>query len=228
MTSASAAADLDRLPWLTDEKRPAPKRAPRPLLPAALGLGLAVAGASFWLGMRSVGDEPAPIEHVPPAQPSATIALPEPQVEAVAPMPVQSVEPMRVPPPAAEPVRHSARAQPKPPKVMASRPTAAVRTSHAPLALWPAWRSAVAAGRMVRIGTFSSSLQAKRAWGRIMRIYPGMRRLPAVVVSARSMRDGRSYYRLQMGTTSHAHSEVLCQRMRIVAVSCVVVGLPPR
>jgi hypothetical protein len=31
-----------------------------------------------------------------------------------------------------------------------------------------------------------------------------------------------------MGTTSHAHSEVLCQRMRIIGQSCVVIGLPAK
>jgi len=28
-----------------------------------------------------------------------------------------------------------------------------------------------------------------------------------------------------MGTTSQAHSTVLCQRMRMIAQSCVVIGL---
>ena len=43
--------------------------------------------------------------------------------------------------------------------------------------------------------------------------------------SVPSLRNGRTYYRLQYGTTSQAHSEILCQRMRIVGQSCVVVGL---
>lgn len=96
----------------------------------------------------------------------------------------------------------------------------------APLTLWPADVSQGAAGRVARIGTFSSRLGAKRAWSRIVRIYPGMKRLKAVVVPVPSVRNGRTYYRLQFGTTSQAHSAVLCQRMRIVGQSCVVVGTP--
>lgn len=94
-----------------------------------------------------------------------------------------------------------------------------------PLRPWPAAQSAGAAGRMVRIGTFASRYQAKRAWWRVIRTYPGLRRLKAVVVPVASMRNGRTYYRLQFGTTSHAHSVVLCQRMRIVGQSCVPVGV---
>ncbi len=98
----------------------------------------------------------------------------------------------------------------------------------APLQLWPADVSEGAHGRVARIGTFSSRVQAKRAWWRIVRVYPGIRRLNATVVSAQSLRNGRTYYRLQFGTTSQAHSTVLCQRMRIVGQSCVVVGAPGR
>jgi hypothetical protein len=78
---------------------------------------------------------------------------------------------------------------------------------------------------VVRIGTFATRLQAKRAWSKVVRVYPGMRRLRAVVAPVPSLRNGRTYYRLQFGTTSQAHSAVLCQRMRIVGQSCVVVGL---
>jgi hypothetical protein len=49
--------------------------------------------------------------------------------------------------------------------------------------------------------------------------------LPATVVSARNSR-GRYFYRFQIGTTSQAHSEVLCQRMERIRFSCAVVGLP--
>ena len=83
------------------------------------------------------------------------------------------------------------------------------------------------AGRVARIGT-SSRRQAKKGWWAIVRHYPGMRRLKAVVAPVQSQRNGRTFYRLQFGTTSQAHSEVLCQRMRIIGQSCVVVGLPPR
>jgi hypothetical protein len=57
------------------------------------------------------------------------------------------------------------------------------------------------------------------------RAYPAVGRLPATVVSARNS-HGRYFYRFQIGTTSQAHSEVLCQRMERIRFSCAVVGLP--
>jgi hypothetical protein len=57
------------------------------------------------------------------------------------------------------------------------------------------------------------------------RAYPAMKRLPAVVVETRNSL-GRTFYRFQVGTTSQAHSEVLCQRMQSISLSCAVVGLP--
>jgi len=57
------------------------------------------------------------------------------------------------------------------------------------------------------------------------RAYPAVKRLPAVVVETRNSR-GRPFYRFQIGTTSQAHSEVLCQRMERIRFSCAVVGLP--
>jgi hypothetical protein len=90
---------------------------------------------------------------------------------------------------------------------------------------WTPWESAGASGRMVRIGTYASTAQAKRAWARLVKLYPGMKRLKAVVNDIPSLRNGRTYYRLQFGTTSQAHSEVLCQRMRTIGQSCVVVDL---
>ena len=81
---------------------------------------------------------------------------------------------------------------------------------------------------MVRIGTFASPRLAKKGWWRVTGTYPGMSRIPTLVVPVQSLRNGQTYYRLQMGTTSQAHSEVLCQRMRIIGQSCVVVGLPAK
>jgi hypothetical protein len=57
------------------------------------------------------------------------------------------------------------------------------------------------------------------------RAYPAVKRLPAVVTETRNSR-GRPFYRFQIGTTSQAHSEILCQRMQRIGFSCAVVGLP--
>ena len=59
----------------------------------------------------------------------------------------------------------------------------------------------------------------------MVRACPAVGRLPATVVSARNS-NGRYFYRFQIGTTSQAHSEVLCQRMEQIHFSCAVVGLP--
>lgn len=91
--------------------------------------------------------------------------------------------------------------------------------------LWSAWESAGATGRVVQIGAFGSRIQAKRGWRHMIRAYPAVRRLQAVVVEANNSR-GRPFYRFQIGTTSQAHSEVLCQRMEKIHFSCAVVGLP--
>ena len=59
----------------------------------------------------------------------------------------------------------------------------------------------------------------------MVRAYPALKRLPPVVVGSRNS-QGRHFYRFQIGTTSQAHSEVLCQRMEKIDLSCAVVGLP--
>jgi hypothetical protein len=54
--------------------------------------------------------------------------------------------------------------------------------------------------------------------------YPAFGHLKATVVADRNSR-GRRFYRFQIGTTSQAHSEVLCQRVEKIRMSCAVVGL---
>lgn len=92
------------------------------------------------------------------------------------------------------------------------------------LPLWPASQSDGARGRIVRIGAFGSRQQAKLGWRHMVQAYPAVSRLPATVVESRNSR-GRPFYRFQIGTTSQAHSEVLCQRMGRIRFSCAVVGL---
>jgi hypothetical protein len=94
-----------------------------------------------------------------------------------------------------------------------------------PLRAWPAWESAGAKGRIVRIGAFGTREQAKLGWRHMVQAYPAVAHLKATVVTDRNSR-GRYFYRFQLGTTSQAHSEVLCQRMERIRFSCAVVGLP--
>jgi hypothetical protein len=59
----------------------------------------------------------------------------------------------------------------------------------------------------------------------MVRAYPALSQLPAVVRPTRNSK-GRVFYRFRIGTTSQAHSEILCQRMQRIELSCAVVGLP--
>jgi hypothetical protein len=185
----------------------------------------------------------------PPGQPGQPIEAPGLRdialvAESTA-VPIPGVERARPAEPAPQPVPETQAAAAEPEAVEGATETVAETTAPAavetvtaavkpvvaprptPLKAWPADVSTNANGRVVRVGTFNSRLQAKQGWQRIVRVYPGMRRLRAVVVPNPSLRTGQMLYRLQFGTTSQAHSEILCQRMRIVAQSCVTIGLPP-
>jgi hypothetical protein len=236
-----------RPPPRTPEPRPSPRRGRAipwaMIVPWTLLALLLVAGFSYWLGMRSIQQRPSAAVDPRHSRPEASITLPRPrEAEPMPPPPVEVapvVEPVEAEPEPAPVAREPRRRKPpaeKPapaPEPEEAAPTVekadpeppAAAKPRAQLQAWPADTSSGASGRMVRIGTFSSSRQAKRGWWRLMRAYPGMRRLKAVVVPIQSQRNSRTYYRLQFGTTSHAHSAVLCQRMRIIGQSCVVVGL---
>jgi hypothetical protein len=107
----------------------------------------------------------------------------------------------------------------------AAPPKAEANADARPLTAWPATKSQGAKGRIVRIGAFGSRQQAKLGWRRMVKAYPAVAHLKATVVGDRNSR-GRHFYRFQIGTTSQAHSEVLCQRMEKIRFSCAVVGLP--
>lgn len=224
MSDSGSAAALDRLPWLEDEPPSLRKVRSSPLWRWAPPLLIITAIGSYWLGTRSL-DPDFPIQpavHRAPAEtPSrTTITLPEPRAPE-APAAVVGEPPL-------PPVLAQTQVRPAQPVTRPASPKAPPRAAARPKpksAYWPAFSSTGASGRMVRIGTFSSRAQAKKGWAQVTGIYPGMTRIPAAVVPVASKRDGKTYYRLQMGTSSQAHSEVLCQRMRIIGQSCVVVGL---
>ena len=217
---------------------------------------LLVAGGSYWLGTRTAGGEqdagpqsrPSTTLILPdsrPVQPEVVAPVTSPDIPRVAEPEVRRVV-ERPSKPAWKPLPHSvptevaervertmatdemdkvagaqgvtAKAEPPKPLVPPVANTQSVK-------LWPARESAGATGRVVQIGAFGTRLQAKLGWKHMARAYPGVRRLPAVVVEARNSR-GRPFYRFQIGTTSQAHSEVLCQRMERIRFSCAVVGLP--
>ena len=235
MSRVEAATGMDRLPWLPDEPvtRPARRRSGAVIGTASAAV-LLVGGAAFWLGTRGV-EELAPPASAPHKS-ATTVKLPAPQPAQaeVKIAPVPEVEPIVAPPtPVIEPPRAVTRVAERTltrAEPAAEKPVAEVVETPAPpkpekLEPWPVRVIDGAAGRLVRIGAFSSVHQAKRGWWAIVKVNPALKHLPALVVPVQSLRNGRVYYRLQMGTTSQAHSTVLCQRMRMIAEPCVVIGL---
>jgi hypothetical protein len=247
MTDSRAALGSDRLPWLSDEPKAQPKPSPRnPALPPiwilAAAVLLLVAAASYWLGTRT-GNEAQPASpgtsHIVAPLPEVR-PMPQGQVE---PTPQPEVNPAPAPEVRAVPEREVRIQRPRPVKRIVVQnpeaPTAQLESAPAtaaspkpvanpdskPLKAWPAWQSAGAEGRIVRIGAFGTRDQAKLGWRYMVRAYPAVAHLKATVVADRNSR-GRHFYRFQIGTTSQAHSEVLCQRMERIRFSCAVVGLP--
>lgn len=250
MTDSRAALGSDRLPWLSDEPKAREIKARRARKPAlsslwapAAGVLLLVAAGSYWLGTRTGEEQPQRSEltrTVVAPLPEARTMPPQQQVE-LAPQP--EVSPAPAPEVRAVPERQVRIQRPRPIKrtviqnpeapaevpessSLAPAPAKPVANPDAkPLKAWPAWQSAGSNGRIVRIGAFGTRDQAKLGWRYMVRAYPAVAHLKATVVADHNSR-GRRFYRFQLGTTSQAHSEVLCQRMERIRFSCAVVGLP--
>jgi hypothetical protein len=244
MSRVEAAAAMDRLPWLTDEPEPRSVQRPRsPLVAWSAGAVLALAAAGFWIAANGLRDAPSPA--LRRAAPTATLRLPaahpvEPQLSVgappqVTPAPAPQVRPApaREVPVAAPPAHDSAREGAGPvrerqaDKQPATSPSAIAQSEAQIVPVNARNRSvpAGAAGRAVQVGAFGSARQAKAGRQSVARANPGVAGLPLTVQPVRNSK-GRLFYRFQLGTTSQAHSEVLCQRMQKIGLSCVVVGLP--
>ncbi|HEY8434416.1 MAG TPA: hypothetical protein VIK68_07365 [Sphingomicrobium sp.] len=249
MSQARAAAGPDRLPWLSDEPPPPKKRAKTGELAGwAVAAILLVAAVSYWMGANSwhqnvsqpeasVESTTVPLPQPRPAAPTqpqvifepAPQVLPAPQREVPIARPRverRAIEravpvPREKAPQEVTDVTSAEAAQPAvgPPPAVTSPP------ADKPLKAWPASQSQGASGRIVRIGAFGTREQAKLGWRYMVQAYPAVAHLKATVVGDSNSR-GRHFYRFQIGTTSQAHSEVLCQRMEKIHLSCAVVGLP--
>jgi len=245
MSDSRVALGLDRLPWLPDEPARARKSTGN-LLGWAAGAILMVAAFAYWLGLKSADDAPPTAESAL-VQPNATVRLPDasgqlrpseaqpviaPTVEpiAAAPIPIRESEestPRRARAgrvmPKAEIATETTESESEPETALTE--TVAAQEAPKPVVSgpWPVRVVDGASGRLVRVGAFRTAHQAKKGWWAIVRMNPALKHLPALVVPVQSLRNGRVYYRLQMGTTSQAHSTVLCQRMRMIAQSCVVI-----
>lgn len=231
------APDVDRLPWLTDDHVRRPRRRNHFVTSFLAASAVAVIAAlSYWLGMSGLPGQrqqaAAPEARVEVSAIQSTpreVAQPVPDMPQVKPAPAPEVT---------LPVQREVRIE-APPVRRVTPKSVSVHRSHPATKLAPArkaspprkglnytnpWESAGASGRMVRVGAYSSLDAGKKAWSRLAAVSPAIRQLPAVVTDLPS-RSGRVYYWLQIGTTSQAHSEVLCQRMRAIRQSCVVVDL---
>jgi hypothetical protein len=238
MSDSRVALGLDRLPWLPDEPARTRKSSGNMLGWAAIAI-LLIAGLAYWLGLRS-GEETSPAPESSLARPEATVRLPGASDQSeVQPVTVPKIERIVAPPiPVMEsqPTPRRAQVERVRPKVepaveatpAEAEPQAAVTPAPEPprpavSGPWPVRVVDGASGRLIRVGAFRTAHQAKKGWWAIVRVNPALKHLPALVVPVQSLRNGRVYYRLQMGTTSQAHSTVLCQRMRMIAQSCVVI-----
>jgi hypothetical protein len=235
------ARDFERLPWLTDEvrRRPKPRRSANWVVAFLAASAVAIIAAfSFWLGMNgALAPKPgalAPpetrVDLPPAANPLSEPGLiqPEPAMPQVEPAPVpapvviRQQEEVRI---ASAPRERKAVHSERRTKTTQAKAASAKKTAEKKAVTYSnPWKSDGVSGRMVRIGAYGSLEKGKKAWTQLAQLSPSFKRLPAVVTDLPS-RTGRIYYWLQVGTTSQAHSEVLCQRMRAIGQSCLVVDL---
>ena len=237
MANTFVGSEVDRLPWLKDEiKRPS--RSPSWVVAFVAASAVAIIAAlSFWLGMN----ETFRSERTAQTEAQATVDLPlsaseaVPQGSAIMPdvdppitptvdMPTQKDVSFEAPPVRRMAASRAAAHRPHPVAKTAAKSKKAPVEDDSTLHYASPWKSTGVSGRMVRVGAYSSLGKGKDAWSRLAQISPAIKQLPAVVTDIPSP-TGRTLYWLQIGTTSQAHSEVLCQRMRKLGQRCVVVDV---
>jgi len=243
MGKAATFDPADRLPWLSEPaSKPAPKRSLGTAAIVALALAAGAAGAAGYTALQRAMAPEQPQAQIGPVE---TVRLPPPVAAQPAPLPPEAQalelpaapaattpEPAPAPmpsakAPAARPKARVAASKKPVRKVTSELTSATAQTSTAGTATSPnydprAWNSGVQ-GRIIQLGAFRTQAQANGQWSRVYYRYPLLRPLPPRVV--RTSIRGRTYYRLQLGTFSHAHSEALCHRMRASGEGCLVLGL---
>lgn len=237
-----AAFAAHEVPRLSDPPRRRSYKGGRELLGWALTGTLVIAGSSYWIGLESVGERGAADQSttgtgqkrtVRPAQPSEA----QPSHSDVRSTRISSSEPtVGAPVPGLGAPIHEQKKALGPNEQIQGAEAATIRELAAKTpeksgeraadsdGIWPVQMIEGASGRLIRIGNFTTASEAAKGWETVIRQYPGMQRLPVLPVPIKSLRDGHIYYRLQVGTTSQAHSEVVCDRMRNMNQSCAVIG----
>jgi len=239
MPRAVAADPSERLPWLSDPGFPQPRQPRRSWIP--LAVAMLVAGAIALAGWSLLTETRKP-DTAPSAPAAERVALPPPSSAArpePAPVPASAGErdalrpsPDKTSLSAAAPVaarsadKPARRASRKPARRSMAAPTPAEPAGEAASAYDPkAWNSGVR-GRVIQVGAFPSSAKAQAQWRRLYARYPLLRPLSPRVIKSR--RGSKTWYRLQLGTFSQAHSELLCQRLRATGEGCIVLGMGKR
>lgn len=208
MSGAEATGGLDRLPWLGDEGLRAQQRGGRQARLVAVLIAASVLVIALTILKPRLPE--------PQLRTSMTVRLPAPKMPPGAYSQPVVANPVRIPTASAVP---SAKAAPLP------RPRQVAPTEAAPAQTKPLQRrSPLSNGRLIQVGAFGSTAQAERGWESTVRANDALAQLAGRAVEARNSK-GRSFYRYQLATTSQAHSEVLCQRLRKKGLSCVVMGL---
>jgi len=234
MPRAVAADPSERLPWLGDPGFPKPRQPRRSWLPLAIATLVAGAIALAGWGLVTEGRAPVPAPSAPPAE---SVALPppravpqaEPAPESASPAERDALRPSsdtasNLAPQAAAGSEKKARpavnkrARRAGPAATPTEPATQVAAPYDP----KAWNSGVR-GRIIQVGAFPTSAKAQGEWRRLYSRYPLLRPLSPRII--KSKRGGRTWHRLQLGTFSHAHSELLCQRLRATGEGCIVLGM---
>ena len=205
----------------------------------ALAATLVIAGSSYWVGMQSV-KRPAKDQSVTATGPASLQVAQSSRAQpshsetfaTIRSVPVQTsaVDTSSATPPARDaknvqaPNEGKSTEAPKPGEVEGQVPQKSSEVATSSSRTASAQPVKEASGQQVRIGRFATPSDAQKGWATVVHQWPGMQELRAVPVPIKSLRDGRSYYRLEVGTTSRAHSEVVCQRVHDMDQSCTIIG----
>ena len=206
------------------------------MLAVAAVATIVVAGASYWIGMRTAigGDGPVAVFD--------QFTMPRPQPTVVPPVPVAASPGLSASHPGAPPEPAGSAAPPEPIQApiaaeerkstgaAPSKPSDGAATRTAPEAEADSRQGSAAketkapSDQMVRIGRYATQGDAEKGWATVLNRRPGMKSLRVVPVPIKSLRDGKTYYRMQIETTSRAQSEVVCKWVHDLDQNCTVLG----
>jgi len=207
-----------------DEPRRRPSVGRGERLFAATTAALVIAASAYWVGTRSAREQG--VASGPPAAADQPPSMPLPRVAVEQPLPVAPTTKPSTPLPVHPATADAERSPPatrnaKNPPVMAHRKSPDVAEG---LKRPAAPHTTASQKEIVRIGRFVTDKDAEKGWADVLQRWPDMWRLSAVPVQIESLRNGKTYYRLQVTTPSRAYSEVVCKRAHDLDQSCTVMG----